>query len=540
MTARKIQAVLALVMLLGIGGQSSDMQALGVSSLWPKVCAIGTSIRNWGSHLVNSRYIKPLVSSGYIKPLICLSAVIAAGYLGWHDKPARSRASSKNGAPVGRDLKAQPADRSVWDTFTDEGYLRREQLQLHADVPAVRGRAIQVNDAHNGVVRVQQAVVLDQFRPLSGGGSSSCGYHALKNAVGIASMLLGADKHNWLVNRNFVNQSFGFGSAKRALGMWRGFIIDRRKKQALRTWICDVLLPLRPMGLVQTPAQFNVEAVRGLYQTLRGNYADEVIRRFSGERDPIQLTPHAFMEWVQAREIPIADDEVGRYRAGCTKADIMAHIKDPQTIAAYFDLREFGIDRGTMFNLYRKLEEDGENLHTDEFEPLIRRAKEEVQVAGLDQVPIHVIEDINVIADPRLLGGAMRNEDVEAIRGAIQAGQRLPQQIYAFVIGDMQQPVAEPEQQDEDGDNPQISVGCLNGHWRTLVLDNTVPDQRRYTLADSAGNGVCLYGGACKRFIRYLEGDGVANQLQVPDTHRERWPLGWVVHKWRKLMWQEN
>jgi hypothetical protein len=137
---------------------------------------------------------------------------------------------------------------------------------------------------------------------------------------------------------------------------------------------------------------------------------------------------------------------------------------------------------------------DGEWLHQGEIQNLLI-GKVRQDYAQLKDVPMVVIDSTR----PNVLSGY---EEVNAIRSAIQERRPLPQQLYAFIVGNMRHSV----------------VGGSQGHWTTLVLDAQRHNQRRYLVADSAG-GNALRGGACMDLIRYFESPSKDDRSRMPVEH---------------------
>ena len=483
---KRLRSPLAVILFLSLAFQCHETNAWNFSSMWPKVCAIG----------------RRLVRSPYFVPAVALATVLAAGYVGYKTEPG-----GRQLAPVPDRVAPQvgPApreDRGLIARFTREGYLRREQIQL-GEGRNVPGTGILVPNARgDGQVRVQQAVVLDQFGD-HGGGDASCGYHALKNACGIASTLLGTDRREWLTSHETVHQLFGFPRRGAPAGRWRAGIIREREKEVLKTDIIRAVFSFNEVGEVDAE-QFNSAKIRGLYQTLRNQYVAEIVDRLlEPDAAPVDITVDNFVAWVQARVLPIANPD--EYKEHCTLELIAEHVQNRATILAYIGIRP---DRPIG---YRRRRYNGELLNDGEIQRLIADVKRE-QEPRLAEVPMHVFDDIA----PQFLEG---NEDVVAIRRAIEAGQALPHQVYAFVLGTMR----------------HVGDGGRPGHWMTLVLDTLDRNQRRYTLADSADNAIRLYQGPCRPFIRFLEGDQVAERLVLPDAHRDPGVTGWLAHTWRQF-----
>lgn len=531
MVLKQIRVIVSGLLFMCLLGQSCELHAWNLSRVPPKIYAIGRRI-------VHSRYFVPFAA---------LATILISGYAGYKLSPARhynvdghlpvplpvrphalprlngvddpepqlahphpvqaARRSIRNQAQQRAVVRAR---RGFFDRFTDEDYLRQEQIQLgeNRDVP---GRGIFVhNIRNNGQICVQQALVRNQR-------GASCGYHALKNACGIASTLLGNDRRPWLSSPEMVNQLFG------AEGQWRLRIQRERQKRVLRYYI-EHLMPVNDM-VEDNAGQFNLENIRGLYMALHREYVAEVVGRLFAGEDSIEITPDVFVDWVRAQDVHI--DDPLRYGKNVTVEAIREHIHNRETILAYIDISRNQVLRCSRAMLTAALERyndvaydtekfntttlNGEWLDDGEVEQLITHIKNEQE--HLNQIPIIALNSItsNVLE---------LNEDVTQLRDAIRAGNELPHRVYAFILGDMKY--------DKNGTGRA-------GHWMTLVLDTLEPTQRRYTLADSSGNMIRMYSGPCQAFIRYLEGDAVAQRLVLPNDHREPGMLGLVAHKWRQL-----
>lgn len=543
MTIKKLRGPLAALLLFSLVGQSSDLQAWNMSRIWPKVRAIGHRINVIGHRFVHSRYFVPLAA---------LATIVVAGCVGYalqdnaarpapvpvppappqlprlngvHDQqqypvpPNHPAANRQAQQPARVDRRPRPG---FVDRFTDEGYLRREQIQL-GGARYIPGRGILVPAARgDGQIRVQQALVLNQFGANSGGGAS-CGYQALKNACGIASTLLGTDRREWLTNRETVNQLFGPARQGTAAGPWRARIIQERDKQALRYHI-EHLMPVNDVDGID--GQFDVQNIRERYLGLHREYVAEIVDRLFAGEEFIEVTANTFVDWLQTRPIDIVDPT--EYGTNVTADAIREYIRNRDTVLEYIGIEKDQVLRCSRAMLpaarktyngdarntgkFNTITFNGEWLHGGEIDLLIRDMIRREE-APLADIPIHVLDSIA----PRVLE---HNDDVTAVRNAIRDGHALPHQVYAFVLGNMY----------HDGDD----TGG-DGHWMTLVLDTLENNQRRYTLADSGGNAVRLYGGTCHQFIRYLEGDPVAERLRLPDEHREPGVTGWFAHKWRQF-----
>ena len=499
MIIKKMYGPLAVILFFGLVGPSCETNAWNVSSFWPKVRVIG-------ARLVNSRYFAPIA---------VVACVVAAGYAGYKSgsdnqdavrpvpvPPPLPPLRRLNGVEDSQPPRAnQRQNQGFFDTLTNEGYLKREEIQLggvHAP-----GRGIVVpNERGNGQVRVQQTLVHNQFGT-DGGGWASCGYQALKNACGIASTVLGHDRRNWLTSPDVVQQLIG------PVGRWRARVIEQRQKVVLRAGIIENFLLFNP-GARNSAGHLNSEKIRGLYQTLRDNYASSVVDRLFTDEQSVDITVDGFVAWVQARDVAIGNP--AEYGAGATAEGIVEHIRNRGTILAYLDVKS-----GRCTSAYRQQSVSSEWLRGGEIDHLIEQFKQEQE--HLRNIPMIVLDSVNADHLRELDHGEAMLEEVRNLRNAIRDGTPLPHQVYAFVLGDMQ----------------YSGMSGSAGHWMTLVLDAREQNQRRYTLADSAHNTLRLYAGPCHQFIQYLEGDLVAGRLRLPDEHREPGFTGWLAHKWRQF-----
>lgn len=485
----KVLAFLLLSMLVNV----RELQAWRMPSFLPKIAAIKGCVSTLGSRFIQS---------GYGQALTCLATGVASLYTGYKIAGLFFGNSSS-------DKKKMPL--KVEKRKLVESKHSFQAIKL-GNGEGVQGKAILLPSVLPGrSVLVQQVDVLNQFIP-GNGGYGSCGYQALKNACGIVSKLSRPDNPEGqalLAGREQANRLFGFAEQGTAAGDWRARIIESREKIAIeqsirRQFAMQVINARLDSGL------FKSEKIQEVYRGLRDDFIRELVRRlFEGGESSVELNQEAFIAWVTARDINIADPIEYRDNDG-ELGPLVAHIKNPVTIGAYVHIepRRFVRDAGNR--------DHGEWLRSGEIESLIAHVKQAPATAHLRDVPMVVLdsvqrEHLQAIEQEELI------PEVGALRTAITNNRPLPHPVYAFVLGTMR----------------YSGMTGADGHWITLVVDSPEGNQRRYTLADSAGNRVRLHDGPAYNLIRYLEGDRIASDLR---NFREPGFCGWFdYHIWRPM-----
>lgn len=470
------------LILVGLLAQSSTSSAWNMPKI--NLGRIWSTVKTLGSRFVNS---------GYFVPAVALALVAACGYMSY---------------------KAEAAE---YDYYDDDSSISQPEISrapaashtIQLGTAIVQGQQIQLNSDDQPVL-VQQVPVLNQFGRNAGGGAS-CGYQALKNACAISSMVLGdrtQNWHEWLVSPEQATHLFGPARASSLPGAWREIVMRERDKRALQYYI-RTLIPVHELDKKQA-GQFNVESIRSLFIRLSGNYIDTIVNRICEAPDSmVDISLQSFIEWIQAHTQDIEITESARYGASVSVDDIQQFIRNPEIIRGHIGLDQAAIipcsqsmlaDARKAYNddsrdgRFSAMTYDGEWLHQGEIQNfLIGRVKQEY--AQLRDVPMVVIDSTR----PNVLSGY---EEVNAIRSAIQERKPLPQQLYAFIVGNMR----------------HSGVGGSQGHWTTLVLDAQRHNQRRYLVADSAG-GNALRGGACMDLIRYFESPSKDDRSRMPVEH---------------------
>jgi hypothetical protein len=455
-----------------------NIPKINVGCIWP-------TVKTLGSRFVNSRYFVPAAA---------LALVAACGYISYKSEAAEYDYDTYDCNDGGHSLIPEseisrvpkvPAVTHTIQLGNEE--VHGQQMQLHPD---------------DQEVVVQQVPVLNQFGRNAGGGAS-CGYQALKNACAITSMILGdrsQNWHDWLVNPEQATRLFGLAIGSERPGAWREIVMHEYDKRALHYYI-ERLMPIRLLESTLA-GRFNIVNIRSLFITLRGNYIRDVVNRICEDpRSTINISLDSFIEWVSAHAQEIEITDPTRYREDVSINEIQEFIKTRDIICGHINLDQATIIPCSLAMLAdaRKAYNNGsrnghsyngEWLHQGDIYACLGYVRREY--AHLRDVPV-------VAVDSRIRHTEFNDEIFENIRSAIREKRPLPQQIYAFIVGNMR----------------HSGEGGSQGHWTTLVLDAQRQNQRRYLVADSAG-GNALRGGACMDLIRYFEGQPTDYSSRIP------------------------
>lgn len=453
------------------------MPKINLGRVWP-------TVKTLGSRFVNSRYFVPAAA---------LALIVACGYISYKSEAAEYDYYDDDSLIPQPEISRTPAEPHM--------------IQLGTAI--VQGQQVQLNSDDQPVL-VQQVPVLNQFGRNAGGGAS-CGYQALKNACAMTSMVLGnpaQNWHEWLANPEQATRLFGLARASARPGIWREIVMRERDKRALQYYIRTLV----PITLIdkELARQFNVERIRSLFVKLSGDYIDTIVTRIcEAPGSKIDISLQSCIDWIQAHAQEIEITDCTRYGDHVSADEIQQLIRNPEIIRGHI-----GFDREAVINCsqamltdarktyngdsrdgrFSAMTFDGEWLHQGEIQNfLIDRVRHEYD--HLRDVPMVVIDSTR----SNVLSGY---EEVNAIRIAIQERKPLPQQMYAFIVGNMR----------------HSGEGGSQGHWTTLVLDAQRQDLRRYVIADSAG-GNALRGGACMDLIRYFESPSKDYRSRVSVEH---------------------
>jgi hypothetical protein len=317
-------------------------------------------------------------------------------------------------------------------------------------------------------------------------GSASCGYHALKNACAISSMLLG-DKEceGWLLDSNVASQLFGLNKEEKQAGRWRQHIMRERNKLVLRGYIGG-LMRMRPLNSIGGDRDV-MEQLRNYFLKLRNDYIDGVVGRMVQDTDQgrVIVSLSDFMRWANSKSnsVQYSADEIRAF-IDIDDAEQNVSLSDYTALLKYAyetyncAAREHGSSTTT----------DGEWLHGGEVVQLYRDVVSKSECINLERNNVRVVVIDSV--DKKFLDEV---DEVKSIRAAIHGDQESSDKkrdphIYAFVVGSMR----------------YNGTGGSRGHWTTLVLDASQRNQRRYIVADSMGRGVGV-PNSCRALIDYLE-----------------------------------
>ncbi|HML19775.1 MAG TPA: hypothetical protein PKD74_04330 [Candidatus Dependentiae bacterium] len=465
-----------LLVFVGLLTQSStncawNMPKINLGRVWP-------TVKTLGSRFVNSRYFVPAAA---------LALIVACGYISY---------------------KSEAAEYDYYDdSLIPQPEISRTPAEPHAiqlGTAIVQGQQMQLNSDDQPVL-VQQVPVLNQFGRNAGGGAS-CGYQALKNACAITSMVLGnhaQNWHEWLASPEQAIHLFGLARASARHGIWREIVMRERDKRALQYYIKTLV----PVALIdkKLARQFNVERIRSLFVKLSGDYIDSIVTRIcEAPGSKIDISLQSCIDWIQAHAQDIEITDSMRYGDSVSVDEIQQFIKNPEIIRNYIGLDPTAViicSQAMLADARKAYNSGSRNGHSYNGEWLhqgdIHACRDYVrrEYAHLRDVPI-------VVLDSRIRHTEFNDEVFENIRSAIQERKPLPQQIYAFIVGNMR----------------HSGEGGSQGHWTTLILDAQRQDLRRYLIADSAG-GNALRGGACMDLIRYFEGPSKDYRSRVPVEH---------------------
>lgn len=402
----------------------------------------------------------------------------------------------------------QFAESTHWQKAVE--YCKKRQSQIKDLITfgsvSVSGRSYTINAKH-GPIQIGQVDVLDQFSA-KGCGSASCGYQALKNAIGITSLAKGIDWHHWLSDPEHAATLFVPKSNTREPGMWRANVIRYRQKRVLSCAIEESIMPYDACPGGDCTDQLR-PAYNEIYRSLLSEYAGVVAQEVLSGKS-VKITLDSLVEWIQKQSYEHIV-ELTQYQevAGRGLAD---RIKDRGFIAVYFHLAD---DFVRIFS-------------ADMLEALIKERKTKTTVTGVGAKSIvgeqlsldgewaceneliflydsfkqkhsHLINSSLVTVDAQ--EEKLKNGDLEkaadAIKKRIAAQRPLKQDVYPFVLN-------------------------VGGHWVTVVLDTCQDGIRRYTLANSSSNKQELYGGRLIDFIGKLESCKKLSKL-LPGEQTECW-----------------
>lgn len=369
---------------------------------------------------------------------------------------------------------------------------------------SVPGKAYTLH-TENGIVRIGQVEVLNQFTA-GGCGVASCGYQALKNAVGIASLVKGVDWRAWLSDQGQAAVLFGLKSKTEKPGFLREAIIRYRQGRLLRNAI-EERVPVDRGGAENDPLR---PAYLDVYPALFHSYCDELIEQVLAGND-VDVTLDSLVAWIrkQPNEQVVALNE---HRVPAEGDELAAAIKDRNTIAAYFGLGEKASYKFSANMLNAKLVSDyrnktgqdlglnGEWLHENEVNDLYRLLQQKHD--HLKDVNLTTAEVYSEKIAPRVL----------QVQQGIKA-KNLLKNVYPFALN-------------------------VGGHWETVVLDTRTDGIRRYTLADSASGGASkLHGGELIDFIAQLEGNTIFQHVpKNEDLVDESYGFGkYCAQMWKRL-----
>lgn len=397
---------------------------------------------------------------------------------------------------------------------------------------SVPGKSYIIN-TKNGPIQIGQVDVLNQMSE-EGCGGASCGYQALKNAIGIASLAKGVNWKHWLVDPALAATYFAPKSATKEPGTWRAEVIQYRQNRVLGLAIEESIRSSDrvPGGDADDPLR---AVYNEIYPKMLSAYAAHVAQEvLSGHAAHITLD--SFVAWFQRQ----LDENIASLteHKEVAVADLANRIKNRELIRAYFNLtddfdRNFSSDmleqlvrermiKTTTTDAQGKrvagehLELDGENTTQNELVPLYEGIKQDPKNTHLKNTPL-----ITIDARAEKLRNGPLEPAADAIRQRIAKKQPLKRDAYPFILN-------------------------LGGHWVTAVLDTNQKGIRRYTLANSTANNPEIFSnssdGRMIDFIGKLEGCKNIRKL-IPETpsageQPEIKPYGfgrYCSHMWKRF-----
>jgi len=358
------------------------------------------------------------------------------------------------------------------------------------------------NSTCPGWQRTEAGVTIKQVRVIDQREGATCGYHALKNAILIANNLAGAQTPDLCAQLNDSTRvQFLFGPS----GIWRERIIAHRSENALRFEIRGVLMAhirkrqaklytnLSSMGKEELSAEATkfmrlFETYQNIVNDLARAWAQQIVR----DDTKITLNDQTLSTAIQsAQKFSISGALPAAYGVA-TREEVIALIKNPQTIGRFFDLESLKnhplqfsrADIPAAFKAYNAdmikkrlpgMESDGDWLDDGEIEKLIN---DEEQKGGL----------LEGLQDSLMVFGDISRDPMAAIQLAnIQdALTKNGRHVWGFILGTM-----------------NLAYPAGRGHWFTLVLYQHSDGTREFIVADSL-NGDQLLSRQVRELVERL------------------------------------